>query len=80
MDSGFTIFGRVLIGTGALLVLLGAIFLLLGRFPGLGLGRLPGDIVVRRGDVSFYIPLGSCVLLSVFITLVLWAVTLLSRR
>lgn len=35
---------------------------------GLPLGRLPGDIVIRRGSFSFYFPLTTCVLVSVVLT------------
>lgn len=43
---------------------------------GLPLGRLPGDIVYRRGNVTFVFPLGTCILVSVILTLVF---TLLRR-
>jgi hypothetical protein len=38
---------------------------------GLPLGRLPGDIVIRRGAFSFYFPLTTCVLVSVVLTVLL---------
>ena len=60
--------GRVLIGLGCLAVVLGAALLLAARLP--WLGRLPGDIVVRRGPVTFYFPLLTCVVLSVVLTIV----------
>jgi hypothetical protein len=59
--------GKWLIGAGAVLAGLGVVLLLLGRVP--GGGRLPGDIVVRRGNVTFYFPLASSILLSAFLTL-----------
>jgi hypothetical protein len=57
-------------------MVLGAALLAIGLFLSLGgklfgLGRLPGDIVVRRGNFTLYIPLTSCVLLSLVLTLVL---------
>ena len=60
--------GRVLIGLGCVAVVLGAALLLAARLP--WLGRLPGDIVVRRGPVTFYFPLLTCVVLSVVLTIV----------
>lgn len=66
--------GRVLIAIGLLLVSGGTVFLLLGR---LGVTRLPGDVLVRRGNFTLYAPLGLMVLLSVLLTVVL---TLFSRR
>src|SRR5213595_2264647 len=59
--------GRVLIALGCLAVVLGAALLLAARLP--WLGRLPGDIVVRRGPVTFYFPLLTCVVLSVVLTI-----------
>jgi len=61
--------GRLLIVVGALIVLVGAVLLVADRIP--GLGRLPGDLVVRRGPVTFYFPLATSVVLSVLITILL---------
>ena len=60
--------GRLLIALGCLAVVLGAALVLAARIP--WLGRLPGDIVVRRGPVTFYFPLLTCVVLSVVLTIV----------
>jgi len=61
-------FGRVLIGIGLALALLGGLLLLGER---LGLGRLPGDIVYRRKNVSIYVPIATSILLSLLLTLLL---------
>ena len=60
--------GRLLIAAAVLLLVLGGLFLLLGRF---GLDRLPGDLVFRRGNVTVYFPIGLMILLSVVGTIVL---------
>jgi multisubunit Na+/H+ antiporter MnhG subunit len=60
--------GKILIVAALVLVVLGAIFLLLGR---LGIDRLPGDLVFRRGNATFYFPIGLMILLSVVGTIVL---------
>lgn len=62
---------------GKLLMLCGLGLLLLGALLTLGdklgwLGRLPGDIRIERGNFSFYFPLGSCLLLSAVLSLLLW--------
>ncbi|MFP5235727.1 MAG: DUF2905 domain-containing protein [Acidobacteriota bacterium] len=67
--------GKGLIGIGILLVAVGGVLLLAGRF-GLPLGRLPGDFSYRGKNVSFYFPLGTCILLSVIASVVFY---LLSR-
>lgn len=61
---------------GRMLILLGGILLLLGfaltAFGGLGIGRLPGDLVYRRGNFTFYFPLMTSILLSIALSLLLW--------
>ena len=51
-----------------MLIVLGGLFLLLGR---LGIDRMPGDFVFRRGNATFYFPIGLMILLSVVGTIVL---------
>lgn len=60
--------GKVLIGAAVVLLTLGVLFLLFGR---LGLDRLPGDLVFRRGGLTVYFPLGLMILLSVVGTILL---------
>lgn len=67
--------GRLLIIAGALLIVAGLLITFGGRF--FGLGRMPGDIVVRRGNFTFYFPLVTSLILSVILTVVMW---LFSRR
>jgi len=59
---------RILITIGLLLVVAGLCWPWLSRIP---LGRLPGDLVLGRGPVRIYIPLASCLLVSVVVTLIL---------
>ena len=60
--------GKLLIGGALALLVVGALFLLLGR---LGLDRLPGDLVLRRGGLTLYFPIGLMILLSVVGTILL---------
>ncbi len=64
--------GRLLVVVGIGLVLLGLVF------P--WLGHLPGDLRFGRGPVRVYLPLGSCLLVSVLLSLVLTAVMSFWRR
>jgi hypothetical protein len=61
--------GRMLVFVGGLVVVLGLALLVVGRVP--FLGRLPGDIALRRGGFSCYVPIVSSLLLSLLLTLVL---------
>jgi hypothetical protein len=63
--------GRILIGIGLLLVVCGAVVLLAGKM-GLPLGRLPGDFMWRGKYTTVYFPLGTSILISVVLSLVLW--------
>jgi hypothetical protein len=64
--------GRMLIVLGVVIVVVGILLTLFGRVP--GLGQLPGDIHVQRENWSFYLPLGTSLVLSVILTLVLWLI------
>ena len=60
---------RVLIVLGALILAVGLLWPYLSQ---LGLGRLPGDIVIERGNTTFYFPLMTCILISLVFSLILW--------
>lgn len=62
---------RILIIAGAALVLIGLAWPWLTR---IGLGRLPGDIIVERPGFSFYFPLATSILVSVAISFILWLI------
>lgn len=61
--------GRLLIVAGAILLVAGLLMTVLGRT---GIGRLPGDIVVRRGNFTFYFPIVTSIVLSVLLTFIFW--------
>jgi ribose/xylose/arabinose/galactoside ABC-type transport system permease subunit len=63
--------GRVLIGLGLLLVVVGAVVMLAGK-TGLPLGRLPGDFTWRGRHTTVYFPLATSILISVVLSLALW--------
>ncbi len=60
--------GKLLIGGAVVVLVLGGIFLLLGRF---GFDRLPGDLVLRRGNFTVYAPIGLMILVSIVLTVLL---------
>jgi len=70
--------GRLLIGLGVALVVIGGIVLLVGR-TGVPLGRLPGDILYRGKNTTFYFPLATSILISVVLSLVLYLIGRLKR-
>ncbi len=58
--------GRVLVLVGLGIVGIGVLIML-----GLPLGRLPGDVVLRRGNFAVYVPVSTCIVLSLLLTLLL---------
>ena len=58
---------KFLIIAGIIMVVLGAIILLGGK---LGIGRLPGDILIKKGNFTFYFPLVTSILLSLLLTFI----------
>ena len=81
----WTAIGRVLVGVGAGIVLLGAFLIAADRFPGLGsafswLGKLPGDISFKKDNFSFHFPLATSILLSVILSLLFYLIGWLFRR
>lgn len=75
MVPGMDSLAKSLIVFGVVLALLGGVLLMAGKIP--FLGRLPGDIFVRREHWSFYFPLTTSILISVLLTLLF---SLFSRR
>ena len=65
--------GRLLIYSGLILIVVGAIVSVLSR-TSLPLGRLPGDIQWRGKNTTFYFPLMTCILLSLLGSLILWLI------
>ena len=62
---------RFLVALGLVIMVAGLLWPYLGQ---LGLGRLPGDIVIERKNMTFYFPLMTCLLVSVLFSLVFWVV------
>lgn len=73
-----TDFGKLLIGLGLVLVVVGVFVMVAGRWgvswTNLPLGRLPGDVVYRGKNTTVYFPLATSVVVSVVLTVVLYVV------
>lgn len=81
----WTAVGKVLIGIGLGIVVLGALLVAVDRVPGLGgtfswLGKLPGDLSFKRDNVSFYFPIATSLLLSIVLSLLFYIVGWFFRR
>lgn len=72
LPDNISALARLLIITGGSIVVVGLVLLLVARLPGgtgPGLGRLPGDFVIRRGSFTLYLPLGTGLLISIVASL-----------
>jgi hypothetical protein len=68
-----TDFGKLLIVLGGILLVAGVVLVFLGR-TNLPIGRLPGDILYRGKNTTFYFPLATSIVLSVLLTLILYVI------
>lgn len=66
-QSSFQTLGKTLLLVGGMLVILGLVFLFGWKIP--FLGKLPGDISIKREGLSIYLPVATCVLLSIILTI-----------
>lgn len=62
---------RILIIIGILLVLIGLAWPLIQKF---GLGHLPGDILIKKPNFTFYFPITTTLIISIFLSLILWLI------
>ena len=62
--------GKFIVVAGLLITIVGVLIYLSDRIP--GIGRLPGDIVIKRENFSFYFSLGTSILFSIIISLILY--------
>ncbi|MCD6129660.1 MAG: DUF2905 domain-containing protein [Deltaproteobacteria bacterium] len=65
--------GRLLIFVGIVVVVIGFLFVVFPKIP--YIGKLPGDIYVKKDNFSFYFPLASCLILSIIVSLILYFLT-----
>lgn len=77
--------GKILIGIGFGIVALGVLLVVVDRIPGLGnvfswFGKLPGDISIKRENFSFYFPIGTSIVFSIFLSLLFYLIGWLFRR
>ena len=76
MDFGPQQIGKWLIFAGIFIAVLGGLVMVLGR---VGLFRLPGDIEWGGKNWRVYLPVASCIIISIILTLILWLISYLRR-
>ncbi len=70
MPGDFHTLGKLLIGIGGLVALVGIILIFADRVP--WLGRLPGDLYIKRDGFSLYFPIATSILISVILSVLFW--------
>jgi hypothetical protein len=81
----WTAIGKVLIGIGVAIAVIGVLLIAADRIPGLGgavswLGKLPGDLSYKRDNVSFYFPIATSIVLSIVLSLLFYILGWFFRR
>ncbi|AHF97501.1 MAG: DUF2905 domain-containing protein [Desulfurella sp.] len=61
--------GKLLIFAGVMLILFGLLFSFSSKLP---FGKLPGDIIIKKGNFTFYFPLATSILLSIILTVIMY--------
>jgi hypothetical protein len=72
MADGVQYIGKFLILLGLIIAAMGGLLLFSEKIP--WIGRLPGDIMIQRRNITFYFPLVTSILLSVILTLIFWLI------
>jgi hypothetical protein len=76
--------GKLLVVLGIALVVVGGLLMLLGKLPGGSgfgwIGKLPGDLLLKRDNVTFYFPLVTSVLISIALSVILYLVSIFLKR
>jgi uncharacterized protein HemY len=66
-------FGKILIFFGVILILFGLIFSFAGKIP--YLGKLPGDVYIKRKNFTFYFPITTCILISIILSIIFYLIS-----
>jgi hypothetical protein len=62
--------GKSIITIGIVLIVIGVLMTMAGKIP--GVGKLPGDILIKKESFSFYFPLTTCILLSIIVSAIMY--------
>ncbi|RMF62019.1 MAG: DUF2905 domain-containing protein [Calditrichaeota bacterium] len=68
----FSSLGKFLIGVGLFIVALGFVFLFFEKLP--SIGKLPGDIIIRKKNFTFYFPITTLIILNLVIWIIIWII------
>ena len=69
---GLGALGKLLILLGALIIVIGLLLLIGEKIP--WIGKLPGDIIIRKEKFSFYFPITTCIIISIILSFLFWII------
>ena len=72
MGDSISSLGKILIVVGIVIVVVGIIFSFSNKIP--FIGKLPGDIFIRKGNTTFYFPIVTSIVLSILLTIIFWLI------
>lgn len=72
------VFGKLLIVFGLIIVGLGVLLMFFDKIP--LIGKLPGDINIKKDNFQFYFPITTSIVLSILVSLILWLLSLFSKK
>ncbi|MFI5253045.1 MAG: DUF2905 domain-containing protein [Bacteroidota bacterium] len=70
--------GKMLVGMGLMVAAIGILLKFSNKIP--FLGKLPGDITIRKDNFQFYFPLMTCIVLSILFTVAMWLISFFSKK
>jgi hypothetical protein len=70
--------GKMLVLFGAIMIIVGAMMMFSDKIP--YLGKLPGDINIKKDNFQVFIPITTSIILSIFLSLILWAISYLNKK
>ncbi|MGB9735871.1 MAG: DUF2905 domain-containing protein [bacterium] len=72
--------GKLLIISGMVILIIGVLFILVGKLNLQWFGRLPGDIYIKKKNFSFYFPLSTSILISIALSIIFYLISLLLKH
>jgi hypothetical protein len=74
----FAPLGKMLVIAGLLVAAIGALLMFSDKIP--FLGKLPGDISIKKENYQFYFPLMTCIVLSILFSLIMWLISFFNKK
>ncbi|MBI1805305.1 MAG: DUF2905 domain-containing protein [Ignavibacteriae bacterium] len=71
-------FGKILVVFGLVIIGVGVLLMFIDKIP--FVGKLPGDVNIKRGNFQFYVPIMTSIIISVVLSLIMWLISYLNKK